>query len=70
MRNDKSKSIDGIDKAILRLLQNNTEAPVAEIADQVGLTVTPCWRRIQKLEEKGIILEDQKDGKVLWKKKI
>ena len=55
MRNDKSTSIDGIDKAILGLVQNDAETSVAEIADQVGLTVTPCWRRIQKLEEKGII---------------
>ncbi len=55
MRNDKSMNIDAIDKAILGWLQNNAETPVAEIAEQIGLTVTPCWRRIQKLEEKGFI---------------
>lgn len=51
----KYKSIDSVDKAILALLQGNAELPVSEIAEQVGLTVTPCWRRIQKLEEKGVI---------------
>ncbi|QGX63327.1 Lrp/AsnC family transcriptional regulator [Alteromonas mediterranea] len=55
MRNDKQNGIDATDKAILGLLQHNGDMPVAEIAEQVGLTVTPCWRRIQKLEEKGII---------------
>ena len=51
----KKSGIDTIDKAILAMLQNNADTPVAEIAEQIGLTVTPCWRRIQKLEEKGII---------------
>ena len=55
MGSDKIGAIDAIDKAILAMLQNNADTPVAEIAEQVGLTVTPCWRRIQKLEEKGII---------------
>jgi Lrp/AsnC family transcriptional regulator len=51
----KSNALDNIDRAILSLLQQNAETPVSDIAEQVGLTVTPCWRRIQKLEEKGII---------------
>lgn len=51
----KSNALDNIDRAILSLLQQNGETPVSDIAEQVGLTVTPCWRRIQKLEEKGII---------------
>lgn len=55
MGSDKIGGIDAIDKAILAMLQNNADTPVAEIAEQVGLTVTPCWRRIQKLEEKGVI---------------
>ena len=40
MRNDKSTSIDGIDKAILGLVQNDAETPVAEIADQPSWPVT------------------------------
>lgn len=51
----KSNVLDNTDRAILSLLQQNAETPVADIAEKVGLTVTPCWRRIQKLEEKGII---------------
>ncbi|WDT85661.1 Lrp/AsnC family transcriptional regulator [Alteromonas sp. 009811495] len=51
----KNNVLDNTDRAILSLLQQNAETPVAEIAEKVGLTVTPCWRRIQKLEERGII---------------
>jgi Lrp/AsnC family transcriptional regulator len=51
----KNNVLDNTDRAILSLLQQNAETPVADIAEKVGLTVTPCWRRIQKLEEKGII---------------
>ena len=38
-----------------RALQKDTSLPVADIARKVGLSVTPCWRRIQKMEEDGII---------------
>jgi len=51
----KNNVLDNTDRTILSLLQQNAETPVADIAEKVGLTVTPCWRRIQKLEEKGII---------------
>tara|TARA_Y100001970_G_scaffold293712_1_gene442560 strand:- start:222 stop:680 length:459 start_codon:yes stop_codon:yes gene_type:complete len=47
--------LDAIDKKILGILQSDTTPSVAEIAKKVGLSTTPCWRRIQKLEEKGII---------------
>ena len=47
--------MDEIDKKILTLLQQNSTQPLADIARKVGLSVTPCWRRIQKLEEDGII---------------
>ncbi|MGH6893334.1 MAG: Lrp/AsnC family transcriptional regulator [Dongiaceae bacterium] len=48
--------MDSLDRKILRLLQEDATLSVASIAEQVGLTATPCWRRIQKLEEAGIIL--------------
>lgn len=51
----KNISLDKTDKAILSLLQQNGERPVSDIAEQVGLTSTPCWRRIQRLQESGII---------------
>ena len=47
--------MDALDRKILRLLQEDATLPVAAIAERVGLTATPCWRRIQKLEEAGII---------------
>ncbi len=47
--------MDRIDKRILTLLQQDATTPVAEIGKKVGLSTTPCWRRIQKLEEDGVI---------------
>ncbi|TWT03950.1 Lrp/AsnC family transcriptional regulator [Reyranella sp. CPCC 100927] len=48
-------SLDEFDLKILRLMQRDATLPVAEVAAKVGLSTTPCWRRIQKLEEAGII---------------
>lgn len=47
--------IDPIDQEILLLLQADSSLSVREIGEQVGLTQTPCWRRIQKLESDGVI---------------
>ena len=47
--------LDATDRKILVHLQDNTAQPVAEIARKVGLSVTPCWSRIQRLEEIGVI---------------
>lgn len=47
--------IDRIDRKILQILQEDSTVPVAEIGRRVGLSTTPCWRRIQKLEEDGVI---------------
>ena len=47
--------MDHIDKQILMQLQHNAAQPVADIASKVGLSATPCWRRIQRMEEAGII---------------
>jgi Lrp/AsnC family transcriptional regulator len=46
--------MDRYDRQILSILQEDATVPVAEIGEQVGLTSTPCWRRVQ-LEESGII---------------
>ena len=43
------------DRKIMDLLQQDSSLSVGDIARKVGLSVTPCWRRIQKLEETGII---------------
>jgi Lrp/AsnC family transcriptional regulator len=47
--------LDAFDLRILALLQEDASKPLAEIADAVGLSQTPCWRRIQKLEAEGHI---------------
>ena len=49
-------SMDRIDRNILMSLQDDATLPVAEIAERVGLSTTPCWRRIQNLEKAGYIL--------------
>ena len=48
--------LDRMDRKILDILQNDCTLPVVEIGKRVGLSTTPCWRRIQKLEELGVIL--------------
>ncbi len=48
-------ALDKIDRKILALLQKDATTPVAEIGRKVGLSTTPCWRRIQKMEEDGVI---------------
>ena len=47
--------MDKIDKRILGILQKDATIPVAEVGRRVGLSTTPCWRRIQRMEEEGII---------------
>ncbi|MCC7049246.1 MAG: Lrp/AsnC family transcriptional regulator [Alphaproteobacteria bacterium] len=47
--------LDDLDRKILSILQVDATLPVATVAERVGLSPTPCWRRIQKLEEAGII---------------
>ena len=47
--------MDDIDRKLLNLLQVNADLPLSEIAKKVGVSSTPCWNRIKRLEEKGII---------------
>lgn len=46
---------DDIDRRILTLLQRDASQSVAALADQVGLTSNPCWRRVKRLEDDGVI---------------
>ncbi|MEM7774480.1 MAG: Lrp/AsnC family transcriptional regulator [Pseudomonadota bacterium] len=48
-------TLDAMDLKILAILQEDCTRPVADIGKAVGLSTTPCWRRIQKMEESGII---------------
>ncbi|WP_298190176.1 Lrp/AsnC family transcriptional regulator [uncultured Pseudomonas sp.] len=48
-------TLDAYDRRILTLLQEDSSLSSAEIAEQVGLSQSPCWRRIQRLKEEGVI---------------
>ena len=54
--------MDKFDRAILDILQTDCTRSVADIAERIGLGSTACWRRIQKLEEAGII--DRRLGQI------
>ena len=47
--------MDKIDKIILTVLQKNATLPLSELSKRVGISKTPCWNRIRKMEEEGII---------------
>ena len=47
--------LDSIDIKILNILQLDATSPVQHLADLVGLTNNPCWRRVKRLEESGVI---------------
>jgi len=48
-------SLDKIDRQILALIQADAAAPIQQIAEKVGLSVNPCWRRIRQMEQAGVI---------------
>uniref|UniRef100_Q07VR5 DNA-binding transcriptional activator DecR n=1 Tax=Rhodopseudomonas palustris (strain BisA53) TaxID=316055 RepID=Q07VR5_RHOP5 len=50
-----NRRLDAIDRKILTVLQQDASLSVAEIGDRVGLSSTPCWKRIQRLEADGVI---------------
>jgi Lrp/AsnC family transcriptional regulator len=50
------KELDRVDREILRLLSLDASMSLADIAEKVGLTATPCWKRIRRMEQDGIIL--------------
>ncbi|GIL00376.1 MAG: transcriptional regulator [Alphaproteobacteria bacterium] len=51
----RSAELDAIDRSILRLLQRDASLSLAAIAEEVGLTQTPCWKRIRRMEQAGIL---------------
>lgn len=55
MTNNAAIKLDRIDRELLKLLQEDATIPMAKLAEQVHLSPTPCWRRIQRLREAGII---------------
>lgn len=49
------RKIDAIDRELLRLLQDDAQTPMARLAEAANLSPTPCWRRIQRLKDEGVI---------------
>ena len=50
-----NEKLDNIDAKILHLIQSDASLSVSDISDQVGRSSSPCWRRIKRMEEMGII---------------
>lgn len=48
--------IDAFDRKILRCLQDEPQLSMVEVAERVGLSHTPCWRRVRRMEDAGLIL--------------
>ena len=59
--------MDNIDKKIIFILQRQADLPLSEISKRVGLSQTPCWNRIRKLEEDGVI---EKKVTIINKRKV
>jgi len=59
--------MDDFDKKILKCLQEDATISTATLSEKVGLSTTPCWRRVQILEEKGFI---EKRVAIVNKKKL
>ncbi len=47
--------MDRIDRKLLELLQDDADRPLSELAEAVHLTPTPCWKRVQRLQNDGVI---------------
>jgi Lrp/AsnC family transcriptional regulator, cysteine-sensing transcriptional activator len=47
--------LDSLDRRILRELQADATIPIAEMAERVGLSQTPCWKRVKRLTDAGVI---------------
>ncbi len=55
MKNKENYSLDEVDRKILYYLQRDASMTIKEIAAKVHLSPTPCWKRIQRMEEDGVI---------------
>jgi len=52
------KILDEADRRILRELQRDSSRPIAHVAEAVGLSHAPCWRRVQRLRADGVIVRE------------
>ncbi|MET0295340.1 MAG: Lrp/AsnC family transcriptional regulator [Phenylobacterium sp.] len=46
---------DTIDRRLMAILQDDATTPIAELAERVGLSQTPCWKRVKRLQDAGVI---------------
>ncbi|MET0338199.1 MAG: winged helix-turn-helix transcriptional regulator, partial [Caulobacter sp.] len=46
---------DTIDRRLMAILQDDATTPIAELAERVGLSQTPCWKRVKRLTDEGVI---------------
>ena len=51
-----AEALDAIDAHILEIIQDDAALSVADVAEKVGLSSSPCWRRIKRMEDAGLIL--------------
>ena len=49
--------MDEVDKKILSIIQKDITLPLSDVAKRAGVSKTPCWNRLRKMEEKGVIRE-------------
>jgi Lrp/AsnC family leucine-responsive transcriptional regulator len=54
-RNTRERTIDQFDRKILAVLSTDGRATLAELAERVGLSQSPCWTRLRRLEERGVL---------------
>ena len=47
--------MDQMDLRILKILQKDSSLPVSEVAKEIGLSASPCWKRIKRMQDKGVI---------------
>jgi Lrp/AsnC family transcriptional regulator len=52
---ESTKTLDRTDRAILSALQEDGTLSVAQLSEKVGLSTTPCWKRVKSMEESGLI---------------
>src|SRR6185312_1818981 len=52
----RNAEMDAVDRKILAVVQEDASLSVAEVGQRVGLSSTPCWKRLQRLEADGVIM--------------
>lgn len=56
MTDGRQPKLDATDLKILRILQEDADVSMQDLAEKVGLSHTPCWRRVSRMKEQGVII--------------